>query len=737
MADLKKAQDEAIALVDTAKAMMDKVLTIMELSIELPNVSVNYSINPMEYLLKLLRAVGVTDEQLKERLIRILLVTLPVLEIAIKAILLTNLKNLISCSVDPRIPEQYRKRHVDSSDPGTGQRRGIQIDISSIDMFNKLSVCPLDDNGREYYFGLEGVKDVYSFARADDMDAFLWFVKNKGKFPAASEISTMGDFTDPSKIGASSIMPSDATLLSAFELMFTGDSPSKTIPGNTFKFTGNSRIYSICAESKYDDADNIVHNTILPVSDDRTSVNWYVRRADQLTKNIGIGWNSTKAKSATKSGRDFSKEKAICNLQFLESMPDSDLAGLIDNKFIFTILPKPYVHVPYIDILKPKLSEPPYRFKKFLFNDKGEIDKNGKYSLADVPTETVNEENKTIEISGGEGENAYKLVLDIKSGKLKFGEGTTKEKMQKNLMECYPGLTVFEFNYDYVMGMKLFDARVTATQLLNSLMDLRIGIGANIGIVHQDAVDEIKSIIKEIIETDDSQVNDCFFTFDNTKYTSLIRAAEIKRANTYNRRDGIDADIAEINAILSEYDANATLNEQTEVLKRAITKASVTVSEGAEESDKVTVEFNFITDLIENLIQTIVYGLFTPKVLMLLEVNETLMGGKWKKFTVKDLMMAMRSIIISIINEVRDLILQELLKMLMEMLQPIIEMLTSIIAREQIEDYVDAINELIRNCPIIWFKFGNQLLDTKLDTVDYADIDTSHIKPGEVPNNNC
>ena len=45
MADLKKAQDEAIALVDTAKAMMDKVLTIMELSIELPNVSVNYSIN--------------------------------------------------------------------------------------------------------------------------------------------------------------------------------------------------------------------------------------------------------------------------------------------------------------------------------------------------------------------------------------------------------------------------------------------------------------------------------------------------------------------------------------------------------------------------------------------------------------------------------------------------------------------------------------------------------------------
>jgi hypothetical protein len=122
---------------------------------------------------------------------------------------------------------------------------------------------------------------------------------------------------------------------------------------------------------------------------------------------------------------------------------------------------------------------------------------------------------------------------------------------------------------------------------------------------------------------------------------------------------------------------------------------------------------------------------------MLLEVNETLMGGKWKKFTVKDLMMAMRSVIISIINEVRDLILQELLKLLMNELEPIKEFLTSIIAREQIEDYVEAINQLIRNCPVIWFKFGNQLLDTQLDTVDYADIDTSHIKQGEAPQNNC
>ena len=45
-----------------------------------------------------------------------------------------------------------------------------------------MSVSPLSDYGRNMYFGLYGVNDVYSFARADDFDAFLWFVIHKGKF---------------------------------------------------------------------------------------------------------------------------------------------------------------------------------------------------------------------------------------------------------------------------------------------------------------------------------------------------------------------------------------------------------------------------------------------------------------------------------------------------------------------------------------------------------------------------
>jgi hypothetical protein len=48
------------------------------------------------------------------------------------------------------------------------------------------------------------------------------------------------------------------------------------------------------------------------------------------------------------------------------------------------------------------------------------------------------------------------------------------------------------------------------------------------------------------------------------------------------------------------------------------------------------------------------------------------------------------------------------------------------------------IDNIIKNCPLIWFSFGGgQQLETKLDTVDYADIDVSSTKKGEQPTTNA
>lgn len=736
MASIKEQQQDAMASIDTAKAMLDKVLTILGILENSPSLSLTFATNPIGFLLQLLEHLGVTYEELRVWLTNFLIYVLPALEISVKAILLTNLKNMISCSVDPRIPDKYRKRHKAPTDFNTSQEYGIDIDIESIDFLDKLSISPLSDEGYEKYFGLEGVTDVYKFARADDMDAFLWFVIHKGHFPNSTKLNTLQDLTN--RIdggGAISIDPSDGTLLDAVNVTVPqGNNGASTIlPGNTFIYQ-DAHVLSMCIDNGYDkNMNKIVYNTLLPVSDDWNSVNWYIRRADQLGKNLGFGWGVNQKSGNTKykgKGRDYNKERGICNLQYLDQAESEDapITGLVNNKIRFTILPKPLIHVPDLSH-----GEPPWRFKRMLFDSRGNYDPNGKYSLINTLQPHYNEATKQIEYLGGA------VLIDVKSGTVSLANENARQTVIENLVECYPGLTVFEFNYDYVMGMKLFDAKVIATSLLDSLINTRLGISATFGIEHQEGVERLREIIKEIINSDDSTISDCFFTFDNSKYDALLKKSEEKRARQQRFGNVTEESsmFSNVEEILKEYNANAELHEQFDVLNRAITQASVNITEGVEEKDKFKVHFDFVTDLIEQLTFAVVESILSPKVMMLLEVNETIMGGKWQKFTMEDLLKAMQSIIVAIVKEIRDLIVQELMKLVLKYLEPIIAMLTSIMLREQVEAYVDAINEILRNCPFIWFSFGNTYQDTKLDTVDYADIDVSEAITDKPNTNNC
>lgn len=726
MASLKSTQADTMASIDTAKALTDKVLSILTIMLESPSLSLTFATNPVGFLLQILEHLGVTYEELQEFLTKLLIYIIPALEISVKAILLTNLKKMISCSIDPRIPEQYRKRHVTPTDQNTVNRYGIEINIESIDLLDKLSTNPLSDEGRDMYFGLQNVDDVYKFARADDFDAFLWFVMHKGKFPNSSNVEVNGStFTDDIHgLGQANVSPANGTLLSALEITAPSNGSSSILPGNTFRYkTKSPNVISMCIDAQRNEKNEIISNTLVPVSDDWASVNWYIRRADQLGKNLGFGWHydkGSKTVNSNKQSRDFSKERAICNLQYMGIVDEAPITGLVNNKIRFTILPKPLIHIP--DLAQ---GEPPWRFKRMLFNAQGDYDANGKYTLADIS------DSQDLTYLGGA------ITIEPKSGKVTVNN---KEEVVKNLIECYPGLTVYEFNYDYVMGLKLFDAKVLATTLIDSVVNMRMGITLGLDARHQEATEELKQIIKSIINTDDSEINDCFFTFDNSKYDALLQKTQEKKAKqqkfgNVTRDSGLFNSVSEI---LAEYDTKTELHEQMDVLHRAITQAAVTISEGSDEKDQYGIKYAFVFDLIENLILAIVNAILSPKVMMLLEVNQQLMGGTWEKITFKDIIVAMRSIIVAIINEVKDLIIQELLKFLLDKLRPIIEMLSSLIVRERLDDIAEAMAEIIRNCPIIWFKFGNQNLETKLDTVDYADIDVSSNKEGEQPStNNC
>lgn len=693
MAKKDKLISEALSKIDMAQAMADKVLIILD--IIQSNKSYPLDLNAMSFLMDILKSLGVSFDVIEEWLTNFLVYVIPTLELSTKAYLLSNLKNMVGCSTDPRIPEKYRKKHKSQDDTESSQERGIDIDIESIDYLDKLSISPLSDNGKGLYFGLDGINDSYKFARADDFDAFLWFVIHKGKFPNSSIVKL--DENNNLILGSHKTTKNyKGSLLSSLEVTYNEDDPSTILLGNTFQYE-SGRTVSMCIDIKYNDKGKILNNTIVPISDDWSSVNWYTRRANYFTKNI-IGDKASKISAK----RDYSKEIPICNIQYIDQgSTDSPVIGTVNNKLRFTILPKPLVYI------NPKK----LTIKKILFNENGDFDKNGKYTLSDTKFNEIFKKGQSKDFE--------------------FNEGKSKADVIRSMYECYKGLTIYEFNYDLIMGMKLFDARSIVSALFDTLQNASLGLSVGLEERHQESTDTIKEIIKNIINTDDSTVNDCYHTFSNERYNMLL-------SNTANKRLNRTDKFYDAKQILSASLSGDTVNEE-EVLHRAITQAKVTVTEGSDGSDEYGIANNFIFSLLNNLITAIVQSLLSPKLLMVIVVNQSMMGGgKWEKFNFSNLFKALQDIIVGIVKEVKDLIIDKLWKLVAIRLDPLITITSDEIVKEQLDSYADVLREIMKYAPYVFHFIGGQRQDTKIDDVDYADIDIPSENNQDTPNtNNC
>ena len=65
MANLKKQQEEVIASIDTAKAIVDKIVSIMEITLVNPSLAMTFAGNPIGFLLQLLKELGITYEDIR------------------------------------------------------------------------------------------------------------------------------------------------------------------------------------------------------------------------------------------------------------------------------------------------------------------------------------------------------------------------------------------------------------------------------------------------------------------------------------------------------------------------------------------------------------------------------------------------------------------------------------------------------------------------------------------------
>ena len=109
------------------------------------------------------------------------------LEFSVKGIIHNILTGLLSCSIIPEIPEKYMDTNIE---PHPDER--IIFSKSSFDLFNMLSINPVSDIGKNYYSDVDDldltVNDLY---KVNDLNAFLWYVINRGNTITQTEKNKM------------------------------------------------------------------------------------------------------------------------------------------------------------------------------------------------------------------------------------------------------------------------------------------------------------------------------------------------------------------------------------------------------------------------------------------------------------------------------------------------------------------------------------------------------------------
>ena len=672
MANLQKTKSEALATIDAALAILNK---FPEIETADSTLSFNTSSNPFPFLMDCFKSTTGYNI-LINILSKFIMLGLPAVEIAVKGVLLANIKNILSCAINPFISDEIL-------------RNGIVFNLQQIDITDTLRYSPLDEIGKYYYF------DNY-------------------------EKSTVTDSTGKKK--------------------------------------------KIDVPKQIDD---------LKVSKDFNCLIWYMKhiasfrevwgqQPDERTnviENNDIYWNKTKHKCCKGAG--------IVTLEYNvrpEGLRNAEGYGMSSGDASYAGLQTPYgecLHV-FLGNVKEKYNEEGNAQQDAYINATKVLMKaNDKISIAEKAIEDIKKQQKKYEQDRKKGkitqEHYTVLIGDCrKQIDVKETEITAQKKIIKDnkslkvnaikelrriqasmgntnyrsiTQNYYYRRTLIEFNTDYVMSLKLFDPKVVTAQLLDSLMGL-LNIDLNLTYKQMLIKNEVKKMVQMIVETDDTVVSDCFFTFTNDDYNAMLEKAELNRAKLFSingeQNTTTTIDPKEILRSLNELDDSAIQSGDTTVIEHALTEISGNITTmDAMEGDAINfgARMNFIENLMNNLAYVITSAVLSPKVYLLILINLEILG-KDTNFNLEGFIGQFKQLIASLIRTIRDQLIKYLVDELMKILGNIATEIAVKIGIEQAQYYYRLMKKII-DC----FKRKGTTLDFTIDSVEHADIITEEQTP--------
>lgn len=688
MANIKQIKNEALSTIDSAISILNK---FPDLDVTDINLSANISTNPLEFLMDALkRTCGYNI--LLDIISTFIASSLPALEMSVKTVLLTNLKNMLTCSLNPIIPDEVLLN-------------GVVFDLSQIDITDKLKYSPLDSKvGKYYYFGCDDcetaddVRDTCTkrsniwentlggfipsyIGRKDengnniqlsDFDCLLWYMKNRGM---------------KREVWSKAIEPEIGENKNNEEGWIKDKKTDECI-----KLKKKCGIVTL----EYSESSNHLKDAI--------GESMVIQTPYYNCIHVFIGNVKEKYKDgAKKTEQDL--DKCVAEMQDI-SQRQKELEKQVKKN-------------------NSHINNLAYQLQASLIEGQ---EYNTKKEQYESENKTLNEEISLLKEQFNELKlEKSKLLMSMKVNQ----QGATYRELSENY---YYRRTMLEFNTDYVMSLRLFDSKVIAAQVMDAVVGL---LSINIGLSYKQQLirNEIKKMVSMVVQSDDAVISDCFFSFSNDDYNSMLEKAEMNKMGLFSK-NGEQNGTANINAetlleSLNGISKSSTKEEINTIIKGSLESISDQISQGQDSTSSginAGIKMDFIENLMNSLAETIVSCVISPKLYLLILVNLQMLG-KDTNFNLEGFITQFQQMMVEMIRKIRDQILQYFTEQLMKMLGDLASQIAMKLSIEQAQYYTELIRKLI-DC----FKGSGGDEDFTVDNVDYADITE---QATESKNNEC
>lgn len=312
------------------------------------------------------------------------------------------------------------------------------------------------------------------------------------------------------------------------------------------------------------------------------------------------------------------------------------------------------------------------------------------------------------------------------------------KKLRVTINEDFKGKTLFNFNRKYLESITIFSPKVIIMNLIDELLNGLPNIGLNWGLDSVYNASVFEKMIDMIVQNDDMELNDCYYTFSNDDWNRMLEDAELRKYSarkvSEDTRSAMVLDKDSVINALNEASSASTLHDKLEIVSRAITNVATSehyVQGGFELKFGFDVDINnnWLSNLLGTIIHPIVKAAMTPKVMALLLINYELAGAvnlseidvnKSVSVVFDFFKTKMLGLFAALVKKIKDLVVDAVIDLFKRKVEPLIRKYITAKFQEQLEYYMDLLNQALECIALFGWMGGQQ--PTSIDEVNYADI---------------